>query len=299
MPLGEINNRLNADTAVIVMLETAEGIDNAEAIAALPGIDVLLIGSGDLTTDYGIPGQVDHPRLREAYERVAAACRTHGKVLGVGGIRHNVALQGELIRLGARFVIAGTDVNYVLAGARQDTTALRAIPLGKRRLGDLLARARTGRTIGERAVVLRGFARAAARAAARRGRTDRRRGAVPQHDHPRRVSDVGGDDQLRPSRLGDRPQRVSLRIPRPETGRPGRRCQRLFRELAADAAEAAGFPAFEPDACLLNRYEPGTRLSLHRDENERDLTAPIVSVSLGLPAVFLFGGKSRSDRPAG
>ena len=66
----------------------------------------------------------------EAFERVAGACRSHGKVLGVGGIRHNVELQGELIRLGARFVIAGTDVNYVLAGARQDTTALRAIPLG-------------------------------------------------------------------------------------------------------------------------------------------------------------------------
>src|SRR6266446_171574 len=84
MPLGEINDRLNADTAVIVMLETAEGIDNAEAVAALPGIDVLLIGSGDLTTDYGIPGQVDHPRLRAAYESVAEACRAHGEVLGVG-----------------------------------------------------------------------------------------------------------------------------------------------------------------------------------------------------------------------
>ena len=129
-PLGELNERLNRETALIVMLETAEGIENAAAIAGLPGIDVLLIGSGDLTTDYGIPGQVDHPRLRAAYERVADACRTHGKVLGVGGIRHNVVLQGELIRLGARFVIAGTDVNYVLAGARQDTAALRAIPLG-------------------------------------------------------------------------------------------------------------------------------------------------------------------------
>jgi 2-keto-3-deoxy-L-rhamnonate aldolase RhmA len=128
-PLGQINSWLNTETALIVMLETAEGIDNASAIAAVPGIDVLLIGSGDLTTDYGIPGQVDHPRLREAYEHVADACRTHGKVLGVGGIRHNVALQGGLIRLGARFVIAGTDVNYVLAGARQDTTALREMPL--------------------------------------------------------------------------------------------------------------------------------------------------------------------------
>ena len=55
-----------------------------------------------------------------------------------------------------------------------------------------------------------------------------------------------------------------------------------FRGLAARAAQAAGFAGFEPDACLINRYEPGTRLSLHRDENERDLTAPIVSVSLGL-----------------
>jgi len=119
-----------ADTALIVMLETAEGIENCEAIASVEGIDVLLIGSGDLTTDFGIPGQVDHPRLRAAYERVAAACRTHSKVLGVGGIRHNTKLQGELIGLGARFVIAGTDTNYVLAGARQDTEALRAIKIG-------------------------------------------------------------------------------------------------------------------------------------------------------------------------
>ena len=70
-----------------------------------------------------------------------------------------------------------------------------------------------------------------------------------------------------------------------------------FRDLAARAAAAAVFAGFEPDACLINRYEPGARLSLHRDENERELTAPIVSVSLGLPAVFLFGGHSRSDRP--
>jgi len=70
-----------------------------------------------------------------------------------------------------------------------------------------------------------------------------------------------------------------------------------LRDLATGAAEAAGFAGFDPDACLINRYVAGTRLSLHRDENERDLTAPIVSVSLGLPAIFLFGGLSRSDRP--
>jgi alkylated DNA repair protein (DNA oxidative demethylase) len=83
----------------------------------------------------------------------------------------------------------------------------------------------------------------------------------------------------------------------PETGRPWPAIPPIFEDLAARAAAAGGFTGFEPDACLVNRYEPGTRLSLHRDENERDLTAPIVSVSLGLPAVFLFGGKTRGDRP--
>jgi len=70
-----------------------------------------------------------------------------------------------------------------------------------------------------------------------------------------------------------------------------------FRELAIRAADAAGFPGFEPDACLINRYELGARLTLHQDKNERALDAPVVSASLGLPAVFLFGGDARSDRP--
>ena len=83
----------------------------------------------------------------------------------------------------------------------------------------------------------------------------------------------------------------------PITGKPWPAMPDLFSHLAVSAAEAAGYPDFEPDACLINLYGPETRLSLHRDENERDLTAPIVSVSLGLPAIFLFGGNRRSDRP--
>ena len=70
----------------------------------------------------------------------------------------------------------------------------------------------------------------------------------------------------------------------------------LFLDLARSAAADAGYPGFAPDACLLNRYEPGTRLSLHQDRNERDFGQPIVSVSLGLPAVFLFGGNQRNDK---
>ena len=83
----------------------------------------------------------------------------------------------------------------------------------------------------------------------------------------------------------------------PTTGVPWPAMPEPFRLLAESAAAAARYPGFEPDACLINLYELGTRLSLHRDENERDLTAPIVSVSLGLPAIFLFGGNRRSDRP--
>ena len=67
-------------------------------------------------------------------------------------------------------------------------------------------------------------------------------------------------------------------------------------DLAGTAAAAGGFAGFEPDACLVNRYEPGTRLSLHQDRDEQDYSQPIVSVSLGLPAVFLFGGSKRTDR---
>jgi alkylated DNA repair protein (DNA oxidative demethylase) len=70
-----------------------------------------------------------------------------------------------------------------------------------------------------------------------------------------------------------------------------------FEHLAARAAMVGGFAGFVPDSCLINRYEPGSRLSLHQDRNERDFAAPIVSVSLGLPAVFLFGGLRRNDRP--
>lgn len=84
----------------------------------------------------------------------------------------------------------------------------------------------------------------------------------------------------------------------PLTGRAWPPLPLPLLSLAAQAAEAAGFPGFVPDACLLNRYPPGSRLSLHQDRNERDFSAPIVSVSLGMGAVFLFGGHARNDKAA-
>lgn len=93
-------------------------------------------------------------------------------------------------------------------------------------------------------------------------------------------------------RTGYRYDRVN-----PENGKPWPSMPDVFLKLAQDAAASAGFPNYAPDACLVNRYEPGARLSLHQDKNERDFDAPIVSVSLGISAVFLWGSLRREDRP--
>lgn len=83
----------------------------------------------------------------------------------------------------------------------------------------------------------------------------------------------------------------------PESAKPWPAMPLSFRKLAGQAAARVGFDGFAPDACLINRYQPGARMSLHQDKDERDVGAPIVSVSLGLPAIFLFGGLKRSDKP--
>lgn len=83
----------------------------------------------------------------------------------------------------------------------------------------------------------------------------------------------------------------------PNSGEKWPAMPEVFRDLAGEAATEAGFKGFSPDACLINRYVPGARMSLHQDKDERDFAAPIVSVSLGIPAIFLFGGLKRSDKP--
>jgi 2-keto-3-deoxy-L-rhamnonate aldolase RhmA len=124
-PLGDVNTQGNAATTLIPMIETPDGVANADAIAAVPGIDILLIGSNDLCTAMGIPGDLKHPKLRAAYDSVARACVTHKKILGVGGIRGDVAQVAELVTLGARFVIAGSDIQYLMRAARDEVASLR------------------------------------------------------------------------------------------------------------------------------------------------------------------------------
>jgi 2-keto-3-deoxy-L-rhamnonate aldolase RhmA len=130
MPLAKVNESGNLDNMVVIMLETPEGIANAEAIAAVPGVDMLLIGSNDLCTEMGIPGQLRHPSLLEAYQTVAKACKKHGIALGVGGIRGDAELQTQLIELGARFLIAGSDTTYLAAAATKDASSLRELIAG-------------------------------------------------------------------------------------------------------------------------------------------------------------------------
>jgi len=124
-PLAEVNKDGNTATVLIAMLETPEGVANADAIAAIPGIDVLLIGSNDLCTAMGIPGELKNAKLRAAYESTAKACKARGKCLGVGGIRADVEQVAELVKLGARFVIAGSDLQYLTKSASYDVATLR------------------------------------------------------------------------------------------------------------------------------------------------------------------------------
>jgi 2-keto-3-deoxy-L-rhamnonate aldolase RhmA len=98
------------------MIESPEGLANAAGIAAVDGIDGLLIGTSDLTTEMGIPGQILHPRVEEAYRSVVAACRGCGKFLSMGGVYELEAMK-HYAGLGAPFILTGSDHAYILAGA--------------------------------------------------------------------------------------------------------------------------------------------------------------------------------------
>ncbi len=126
----EINRLLNEHTLLIAMLETPAAIEQADAIAAVPGIDMLHIGSTDLSTEMGIPGEYKHERMRAAYQAAAQAARAHGKSFGVGGVREDLEFQGWLLKLGMRYLTGGSDVGYILSAGRRDVAQLRSIALG-------------------------------------------------------------------------------------------------------------------------------------------------------------------------
>jgi 2-keto-3-deoxy-L-rhamnonate aldolase RhmA len=117
---------LNAAILVAVMIETPEAVANADAIAAVPGVDVLMFGTSDLTATMGIAGQIGHPDVRRAYETVGAACARHGKVMGMGGV-YDEKVAPDYIALGARFILGGSDNAFVMTGAAARARFLRAL----------------------------------------------------------------------------------------------------------------------------------------------------------------------------
>jgi len=127
--IGELTKSLNAATLISVMLETPRAIGNAKEIAAVPGIDVLLIGTNDLCAEMGIPGDFADERVVDAYDKTVAACRAHGKWAGMGGI-YDDKLMPRYIERGVRFVLAGADLSFMLAAAAHRTAFLRELKHG-------------------------------------------------------------------------------------------------------------------------------------------------------------------------
>ncbi|TAK47750.1 MAG: aldolase [Betaproteobacteria bacterium] len=117
LPVGEAATIVNQETLVVVMIESPKGVENCEAIAAVPGIDALLIGTNDLSFEMGIPGQFNDPRIADAYRDVIAACKKHGKFAGMGGM-YSPELLERHIAMGVQLVLAGSDFSLLMqAGA--------------------------------------------------------------------------------------------------------------------------------------------------------------------------------------
>jgi 2-keto-3-deoxy-L-rhamnonate aldolase RhmA len=123
--LAETCDGINAETLVIVMLETPTAIANADAIAAVPGIDSLLIGTNDLAMELGIPGGFGDERIVAAYQAVCDACKSHGKFAGVGGISDDTLLR-KYIQMGVRVVLPGSDLSFLQVAATERAATMRA-----------------------------------------------------------------------------------------------------------------------------------------------------------------------------
>jgi 2-keto-3-deoxy-L-rhamnonate aldolase RhmA len=128
-PAPEAYAALNEATMVIVQFESAAALDKTEEIVAVDGVDMVLVGLNDLLADWGIPGEYDHPRVREAYARTIAACRKRGKHCGVGGLATRPDLVADFVRMGARYVSTGTDLAFLLSACTARAKQVREIKL--------------------------------------------------------------------------------------------------------------------------------------------------------------------------
>jgi 4-hydroxy-2-oxoheptanedioate aldolase len=127
LPATEFCPVLDAATMVIVQFESAEAVENADAIFAVEGVDMVLFGTNDMTADMGIPGDYENPKVRDAYARAIKAARKHGKHVGVGGLASRPKLTAEFVKMGARYVSTGTDLGFLLSAATANAKQVRAL----------------------------------------------------------------------------------------------------------------------------------------------------------------------------
>jgi 2-keto-3-deoxy-L-rhamnonate aldolase RhmA len=118
-PPAAANAALNDATMVVVQIETVSGLDQVDAIAAVEGVDLILVGTNDLIADMGIPGEYEHKNVHDAYAHVIAACNKHGKFAGVGGLASRPQLIADFVNMGARYVSTGTDLSFLVAACTQ------------------------------------------------------------------------------------------------------------------------------------------------------------------------------------
>jgi 4-hydroxy-2-oxoheptanedioate aldolase len=128
-PVNEAFAALNDATTVMIQFENAAALRKAEEIVAVPGIDMVMIGTNDLLCDWGIPEQYEHPKVREAYATTIAACRKHGKHVGVGGLATRPKLVADFVRMGARYVSTGTDLAFLMGACSERAKQVRDIAL--------------------------------------------------------------------------------------------------------------------------------------------------------------------------
>jgi 4-hydroxy-2-oxoheptanedioate aldolase len=128
-PTAEANAAMNDATMVIVQFESAEAVEQAEEIAAVEGVDMVLIGVNDMLASMGLAGQLEHPKVRDAYARTIAACRKHGKHVGVGGLSTKPKLAAEYIAMGARMLSTGNDIQFLQAAMNEKAKQVHEIPV--------------------------------------------------------------------------------------------------------------------------------------------------------------------------
>lgn len=127
-PVADVVEAINEETFLVAMIETVEGLNNVDEIAAVPGIDALLVGCTDLAAEMGLTGQLGHEDLASAIDKVFSACSRHGKFPGFGGV-YDETIMARFIQKGGRLILSGSDLAFLMAGGRARTSMLRSVSL--------------------------------------------------------------------------------------------------------------------------------------------------------------------------